>query len=77
MVGIGGALPVMVGLRSRAPKWMQECGLEWLYRLCQEPKRMFKRYAITNSVFVYLVFKIFLKKKLTKKSYFGKINALK
>lgn len=55
MLGIGAALPVMVGEVSRAPKYMQKNGLEWLYRLYQEPRRLFKRYFITNSLFIYLV----------------------
>lgn len=54
MIGIGGALPVMVGLQKRAPLWMQKSGLEWLYRLLQEPKRLFKRYFVTNSIFLWL-----------------------
>lgn len=54
MLGIGGALPVMIGMQKRAPKWMQKFSLEWLYRLGQEPKRLFKRYFITNTAFVYL-----------------------
>lgn len=58
MIGIGGALPVMVGLQRRAPLWMQKSGMEWLYRLLQEPKRLFKRYLVTNSIFLW----IFLKK---------------
>jgi N-acetylglucosaminyldiphosphoundecaprenol N-acetyl-beta-D-mannosaminyltransferase len=64
MVGIGGALPVLVGMQKRAPSWMQHGGLEWLFRLGQEPRRLFKRYANTNSVFIYLLFKrkIFSKK---------------
>ncbi|MFP5040207.1 WecB/TagA/CpsF family glycosyltransferase [Parasediminibacterium sp. JCM 36343] len=57
MVGIGGALPVMIGLQKRAPEWMQRNSLEWLYRLSQEPKRLFKRYFVTNSVFIFLVLK--------------------
>jgi N-acetylglucosaminyldiphosphoundecaprenol N-acetyl-beta-D-mannosaminyltransferase len=54
MVGVGGALPVMIGLQKRAPKWMRENSLEWFYRLAQEPSRLFKRYFITNSIFVVL-----------------------
>lgn len=57
MIGIGGALPVLVGLNKRAPVWMQDSGLEWMYRLGQEPKRLFKRYATTNSLFIYLILK--------------------
>jgi len=61
MIGIGGALPVMVGLQSRAPLWAQEAGLEWAYRFAQEPKRLFKRYAVTNTTFLFLLAKAYLK----------------
>ncbi|WBL26010.1 WecB/TagA/CpsF family glycosyltransferase [Zunongwangia sp. HGR-M22] len=57
MIGIGGALPVMIGLQKRAPVWMQKTSTEWLFRLSQEPKRLFKRYAYTNTLFVYLMIK--------------------
>lgn len=52
MVGVGGAFPVYAGVLSRAPGWMQRCSLEWLYRLAQEPQRLFKRYLITNAKFL-------------------------
>ncbi|TKT87646.1 WecB/TagA/CpsF family glycosyltransferase [Dyadobacter frigoris] len=68
MIGIGGALPVMVGLQKRAPEWLQKTSLEWLYRLTQEPKRLFKRYAITNSSFIWLLFKAVVQKKISKRS---------
>lgn len=61
MVGIGGAMPVMLGIQKRAPTWMQEYSLEWLYRLLQEPNRLFKRYFVTNSIFIYLFLKEFFK----------------
>lgn len=57
MLGIGAALPVLIGAQSRAPKWMQKASLEWLYRLIQEPKRLFKRYAYTNTKFLWLLMK--------------------
>jgi N-acetylglucosaminyldiphosphoundecaprenol N-acetyl-beta-D-mannosaminyltransferase len=57
MVGIGGALPVLIGLQKRAPQWMQKNSLEWFFRLLQEPRRLFKRYFITNTTFLYLLFK--------------------
>lgn len=57
MIGLGGALPVMIGMQKRAPKWMQKTSMEWLFRLIQEPKRLFKRYLITNSIFIALFFK--------------------
>lgn len=55
MIGIGGALPVMIGMQRRAPRWMQTLCLEWLYRLAQEPGRLFKRYAVTNTTFLFLL----------------------
>lgn len=52
MVGVGGAFPVYAGMQRRAPKLMQRLALEWVFRLCQEPRRLFKRYAFTNSLFL-------------------------
>lgn len=60
MVGIGGALPVMIGLQRRAPGWMQKAGLEWMFRFLQEPVRLFRRYSFTNSLFLYLLVKEYL-----------------
>lgn len=64
MLGIGGALPVMIGMQKRAPMWMQKMSLEWLYRLFQEPKRLFKRYLVTNLLFLCLLIKTLIMKKL-------------
>ncbi len=61
MIGIGGALPVMIGMQKRAPRWMQKLSLEWLYRLFQEPRRLFKRYFVTNTLFIWLLFKAFVR----------------
>lgn len=55
MIGIGGALPVVIGEQKRAPYWMQKMSLEWFYRFIQEPKRLFKRYFYTNSKFLFLL----------------------
>jgi len=68
MIGIGGALPLLIGVQKRAPRWMQNFGLEWLFRLGVEPRRLFKRYAVTNPVFVYVMFKEFFRIRLLKKS---------
>ena len=68
MIGIGGALPVLVGMQKRAPRWMQVSGLEWLFRLVQEPGRLFKRYAVTNSLFIYLMFKEYINVRILKKA---------
>jgi N-acetylglucosaminyldiphosphoundecaprenol N-acetyl-beta-D-mannosaminyltransferase len=61
LLGVGGAFPVYAGLVRRAPLWMQKYSLEWAFRLIQEPKRMWKRYLSTNSIFVYLILKDFIK----------------
>lgn len=65
MVGIGGALPVLIGWQKRAPMWMERNGLEWLFRLYQEPKRLFRRYAFTNTIFLYLLVKETIKTRLS------------
>lgn len=57
IMGVGGAFDVIAGKVKRAPRWMQKSGFEWLYRIIQEPRRMWKRYLVTNSVFIYLVLK--------------------
>jgi N-acetylglucosaminyldiphosphoundecaprenol N-acetyl-beta-D-mannosaminyltransferase len=54
-IGIGGAFEVTAGLIPRAPYWMQVNGLEWFYRFCKEPKRMFKRYFMEAPVFIPLI----------------------
>ena len=61
VMGVGGSFDVIARVAKRAPKWMQDRGLEWLYRLVQEPKRMWKRYLIGNSIFVYKVIKELIK----------------
>lgn len=55
VIGVGGSFDVIAGLRKRAPAFLQRAGLEWAYRLAQEPRRLFKRYLITNSRFVGLM----------------------
>jgi len=56
-MGVGGSFDILSGKTKRAPVWMQSCGLEWFYRFLQEPKRMWKRYLTTNTLFIILVFK--------------------
>lgn len=53
MVGVGAAFDYLAGNIQRAPQWMQKCNLEWLYRLLQDPKRLFKRYLVTNTKFIW------------------------
>lgn len=55
MIGVGAGFDYHAGNIKRAPKWMQKCSLEWLYRLCQDPKRLFKRYMNTNFKFIRLI----------------------
>ncbi|MEO9512907.1 MAG: WecB/TagA/CpsF family glycosyltransferase [Flavobacteriaceae bacterium] len=57
IMGVGGSFDVVSGKVKRAPIWMQKTGLEWFYRVIQEPKRMWKRYLIGNTKFVLLVLK--------------------
>lgn len=57
MLGIGAGLDFVTGRFRRAPRWMQRCGLEWLWRLCSDPRRLFKRYVIDDSRFVLLLFR--------------------
>lgn len=57
LLGIGGALIVYAGVLKRAPKFVQNAGFEWLYRLMQEPGRLWKRYLYTNTVFIIQIFK--------------------
>ncbi len=57
MIGVGAGFDYHAGNIKRAPKWMQKCSLEWLYRLLQDPKRLFKRYFRTNTKFIKLVHK--------------------
>lgn len=65
---VGGLFDFISGKIKRAPLWMVHCHLEWLYRLCQEPKRLWRRYLIGNLIFVFLILKEFLKNLYTKKS---------
>ena len=53
MTGVGGAFNILAGLVNDAPMWMQKKGLEWFYRLLKDPKRLFKRYLVTNSKFIW------------------------
>ncbi|MEN3112396.1 WecB/TagA/CpsF family glycosyltransferase [Uliginosibacterium paludis] len=52
MIGVGAAFDYHAGTIIRAPLWMQRNGLEWLHRLCSEPRRLWKRYFVTNTLFI-------------------------
>lgn len=55
LLGVGAAFNTVAGTLTRSPRWMQAAGLEWVYRLFQEPRRLWRRYAETNPVFVNLL----------------------
>ncbi|AXS80118.1 WecB/TagA/CpsF family glycosyltransferase [Dechloromonas sp. HYN0024] len=52
MIGVGAAFDFHAGTVSRAPAWMRDNGLEWLHRLASEPRRLWRRYLVTNTLFV-------------------------
>lgn len=62
--GVGGSFDVFAGVVKRAPLWMQKAGLEWFYRVLQEPGRMWKRYFVTNFIFLFLSIKEILRYRL-------------
>jgi N-acetylglucosaminyldiphosphoundecaprenol N-acetyl-beta-D-mannosaminyltransferase len=66
LLGVGGAFPVMAGIQKRAPRWMQNLSLEWLYRLFQQPRRLFKRYLVTNTYFLLLLTREWMKRLMKK-----------
>jgi N-acetylglucosaminyldiphosphoundecaprenol N-acetyl-beta-D-mannosaminyltransferase len=63
MIGVGGAMEVLTGQQKRPPLWIENAGLEWFFRLCLEPRRLFKRYLYTNTFFIYILCKEILLQK--------------
>jgi N-acetylglucosaminyldiphosphoundecaprenol N-acetyl-beta-D-mannosaminyltransferase len=57
MIGVGAAFDYHAGMIKRAPLWMQNVGLEWLFRLISEPRRLWRRYLVTNSKFIWMLAK--------------------
>lgn len=55
MVGVGAAFDFHAGLKKQAPRWVQRSGLEWLFRLLTEPRRLWRRYLINNPAFLWNV----------------------
>jgi N-acetylglucosaminyldiphosphoundecaprenol N-acetyl-beta-D-mannosaminyltransferase len=55
LIGVGAAFDFLTGRKPQAPRWMQRAGLEWLFRLLTEPRRLWRRYLINNPLFVALV----------------------
>jgi N-acetylglucosaminyldiphosphoundecaprenol N-acetyl-beta-D-mannosaminyltransferase len=68
LAGIGGVFPAYGRLRKRAPLWMQKMVLEWLFRILQEPRRMFKRYLVSNTLFIALILSQWFNLKIQKKT---------
>lgn len=58
-MGVGGSFDVIAGKVKRAPRWMQNAGLEWIFRIFQEPSRLLKKYLTASVKFSYLLFKQF------------------
>jgi N-acetylglucosaminyldiphosphoundecaprenol N-acetyl-beta-D-mannosaminyltransferase len=63
MVGVGAAFDFIAGIKQQAPLWMRKIGMEWFFRLCCEPGRLWKRYLIGNAKFVYLLIENFVLRK--------------
>lgn len=61
LVGVGAAFDFISGRQRQAPVWMQHIGLEWLFRVLQEPKRLWYRYTVVNTIFVWRVLKQILR----------------
>ena len=57
MLGVGAAFDFHAGTVTRAPLWMRDNGLEWLHRLASEPRRLWRRYLVTNSLFIFMAAK--------------------
>lgn len=68
MLGLGGAFLLYAGLDDRAPQWMRNASLEWLYRLALEPGRLWKRYLVTNSQFLFRLAKELAKPQSSRKA---------
>jgi N-acetylglucosaminyldiphosphoundecaprenol N-acetyl-beta-D-mannosaminyltransferase len=60
IMGVGGSFDVLAGYVKRAPVWLQKTGLEWSFRVYQEPRRMFRRYLVGNTKFILLILKYML-----------------
>jgi N-acetylglucosaminyldiphosphoundecaprenol N-acetyl-beta-D-mannosaminyltransferase len=66
VMGVGGAVDILGGVRRRAPRWMQRLGLEWAYRLAQDPRRLAGRYVVGNTRFTWLVVRELVRQRLGK-----------
>jgi N-acetylglucosaminyldiphosphoundecaprenol N-acetyl-beta-D-mannosaminyltransferase len=55
MIGVGAAFDFIAGTKPQAPRWMRKVGLEWFFRLMTEPKRLWRRYLVNNTLFIWYV----------------------
>lgn len=55
LIGVGAAFDFLSGAKKQAPRWIQRSGFEWLFRLLSEPRRLWRRYLVNNSLFVLLI----------------------
>jgi N-acetylglucosaminyldiphosphoundecaprenol N-acetyl-beta-D-mannosaminyltransferase len=55
ILAVGAAFPFLAGMTPQAPAWMQDRGLEWVFRLCSEPRRLWRRYLYLNPLYIFLV----------------------
>ncbi len=62
--GVGGSFDILAGVTKRAPRLWQRMGIEWLYRIVQEPRRMWRRYLVTNTAFIRMVSSEWLQRRL-------------
>lgn len=62
LVGCGAAFDFHAGLKPQAPRWIQRSGLEWMFRLLSEPRRLGPRYLVNNPMFVGLIIRQFLRR---------------
>lgn len=65
IMGVGGSFDVVAGKVKRAPVWVQKIGMEWFYRMAQEPRRLFMRYFTTNMALIKLIVKEKFKRKVS------------
>jgi N-acetylglucosaminyldiphosphoundecaprenol N-acetyl-beta-D-mannosaminyltransferase len=63
IIGIGQAFNIYAGRVRQAPKWMRERGLEWLFRLISEPRRLWRRYLVYNTEFIFRMFLVSLRRR--------------
>lgn len=67
LLGVGAAFDILAGNVRRAPQWMQDLGLEWLYRLVQEPQRLWRRYVFNNPAYLVLLIDQIIRQRLSRR----------